>query len=271
MRDVKNAAVMEVSTFELQIKPTLQNGTSVAQSEKQIVQGYYLTISNLETIDLTFELDIFVSPSSSQTPRNLHKDLELLVETAGRGQKISLLDGPIFGENRCLGLFRIPAEQTATVALMPKSITEPLVAQNLEIKGYTELRVPQLPFCSFPQSKNPVKVQLKPEVRRILQNGFGAGREFEVRCPLALSSDRAFNELEAEANTLRSSEAASEMIGYLLRKIENFELTEADLQALAGDNQDKVLQMVELASEIGCAEADIDELLAELDALEVAV
>lgn len=265
---------MEVSTFELQVKPAdFRNGTSVTRSDGQIIQSYFLTISNLETVDITFELNIFISPSPDWVDRKLHKDLELFVEIAGRVQKVSLLTGAIFGDNRCLGLFRIPAEQTASVALTPRTMPEHIVAQNLEITGYTVLRVPQLPFCSHPQSKTPVKVQLKPESRRILQNGPGVSKDFEVRCPLALASDRAFNELEAETDALSASAIADSgtVMGYLLRKIENFELSDSDLQALAGDKQDKVLQMIELASEIGFAEDNIDELLAELDALEVAV
>ncbi|MGF1482091.1 MAG: hypothetical protein ACFB4I_21860 [Cyanophyceae cyanobacterium] len=265
---------MEVSTFELTVKPTdCQDSNASTQPFRQIIQGYALTIANREPRDITFQLEIFLSPSSLGAMEvDPYRNLELLVNLDGDAQKVSLMTGPLFGPNRCLGLFRIPASRTAVVQLVPKTLPEPLVAETWSARGYTVLRVPQLPFCSRPQSDTPIEVQLKPETRRVLQNELGFEQGFEVRCPLALASDRACNEIEAEAGCFAASASScpdnETIISYLLRKIENFELSDSDLLALAGDNQEKVLEIVEMASELDFAADEIGELWAELDAVE---
>ena len=260
---------MEVSTFELLLKPLPRNESTVGCS-RQVVQGYSLTITNCEPIDLTFQVEFFVSPDSVNSPELSAScdspKLELLVN-ADTCQKVTLFTGQILkDDNRYLGLFRIPAQQTVSVQLLPIADGE-----DVEIRGYTLLRVPKLPFSSSPQSQTPVKVLLKPETRRCLLEEGETG--FEISCPLALISDQALNEIEAETerrfidpvDTVTSLATNESLIDYLLRQIENFELTDSDILALAGEHQDQVMELVELVSQGYDDLSAVSELCEELN------
>ena len=263
---------MEVSTFELLLKPLPRNESTVGCS-RQVVQGYSLTITNCEPIDLTFQVEFFVSPDSVNSPElsaswNSPK-LELLVN-ADTCQKVTLFTGQILrNDNRYLGLFRIPAQQTVTVSVQLLPIAD---GEDLEIRGYTLLRVPKLPFSRSPQSQTPVKVLLKPETRRCLLEKEGE-TGFEISCPLALISDQALNEVEAETerrfidpvDTVASLVTNESLVDYLLRQIDNFELTDSDILALAGEHQDQVIELVELVSQGGEDLSAVSELCEELN------
>ena len=262
---------MEVSTFELLLKPLPPNEQSTVGRSHQIVQGYSLTITNCEPIDLTFQVEFFVSPASVNSPELRGScdspRLELLVN-ADTCQKVTLFTGQILRDNnRYLGLFRITAKQTVSFQLLP--IAE---GEDVEIRGYTLLRVPKLPFSSSPQSQTPVKVLLKPETRRCLLEKEGE-TGFEISCPLALISDQAFNKIEAETerrfidpvDTVTSLATNESLVDYLLRQIENFELTDSDLLALAGEHQDQVMELVELVSQGGNDLSKVSELCEELN------
>lgn len=251
---------MEVSTFELLLKSLPRNDST--EGHCQIVQGYSLTVANREPIDLTFQVEFLVSPTLNLAQGDAPR-LKLKVD-ASKNHNVTLFTGQILGDNyRYVGLVRIPANQTVLLQLLPVDV-------EVEIRGYVLLRLPQLPFSRSPQSETPVKVLLKPATRRILQQDQGE-TEFEINCPLAVASDKALNLIEPDqgrfidpVGTVTPFVTNESLLDYLLRQIENFELTDSDVLALAGEQYDQVMELVEL-SQSGFDDEVVSELCGELN------
>ncbi|MBD2092701.1 hypothetical protein H6F67_22885 [Microcoleus sp. FACHB-1515] len=203
---------MEISTFELLVKPIaprILGNPAITAVARRVVQGYFLTISNLDSKDLTFRLEFVQSnPNPVDPDRSLLNNADLIFDIAGANNPITLTALPA---NRFRGSFRLPAGQTASVQLLPR-LTPPLLAAaepDLEVRGYVSLTLPALrrptpPFSLFtePQSDAPVKVLLNPEVRgTFLPNNFPTatnGDFDQINYPLAIASGKGLNEIVPE-------------------------------------------------------------------------
>lgn len=215
---------MEISTFELLVKPIaprILGNPAITAVARRVVQGYFLTISNLDSKDLTFRLEFIQSaPNPIDPDRTLLNNADLLFDIAGANNSIALTALPA---NRFRGSFRLPAGQTASVQLLPR-LTPALLAlpePDLEIRGYVKLTLPALrfpvptlptlptvptlptaPLFTVPQSDAPVKVLLNPEVRgTFLPNNFPtatSGDFDQINYPLAIASGKGLNEIMPE-------------------------------------------------------------------------
>ncbi|NJL22445.1 MAG: hypothetical protein HC895_19150, partial [Leptolyngbyaceae cyanobacterium SM1_3_5] len=176
---------MEISTFELLVKriaPRRLLPPAIRPVARRVIQGYFLTISNLDSKDLMFRLEFTQSnPTPADPDRTILNNVDLIVDIAGANTPTTLF--PLASNpNRFRGMFPLPAGQTASVQLLPR-LTPALLAAaepDLEIRGYVTLTLPALrpsglPLSLFaePQSAAPVKVLLNPEVRgTFLPNNF---------------------------------------------------------------------------------------------------
>ncbi len=130
---------MEISTFELLVKriapPT---GTALDPVARRVVQGYFLTISNLESEDYIFRIEFTQSAPNVPDPQRVLQDNAVLIyDIAGDNIPIDLVQG---SANKYRGFFNLPAGQTASVQLLPalpKSLDLP--APGLEVRGYVSL------------------------------------------------------------------------------------------------------------------------------------
>jgi hypothetical protein len=205
---------MELSTFELLVKaiaPPLPLGNpagpAVAAVARRVVQGYFLTISNLEDKDLTFKLEFVISKPNPVDPnRSLFKNAFVAVDIAGANAGPTLLGGP--AATSFTTFFRLPAQQTASVELLP--ILTLAVLSNptplLEVRGYVKLTLPAL-FQGIgqgfvPQSATPVKVLVNPEIRgTFLPNTYPTtltGDFDQINYPLEVASGKGLNEVVPE-------------------------------------------------------------------------
>src|SRR5690349_14151653 len=109
---------MEISTFELLVK-RIAPQPAPADVARRVVQGYFLTITNLESKDLTFRIQFTISrPNPVDPDRTLFNNVNLLYDIAGANQELILrgnATSTVFS-----GLFVLPARQTASVELLPK-------------------------------------------------------------------------------------------------------------------------------------------------------
>ena len=202
---------MELSTFELLVKPiapripaAVPGSAAVAAVARRAVQGYFLTISNLEAKDLTFRLEFVISkPNPVDPDRTLFNNADLLFDIAGANTPITLLGGA--SATRFSGSFRLPAGQTASVELLPKLPLSLLSNPNpdLEVRGYVRLTLPAL-FKNISegfvvQSATPVKVLVNPEIRgTFLPNNYPValtGDFDQINYALAIASGKALNEI----------------------------------------------------------------------------
>lgn len=269
---------MEISTFELLVKriapPPAPN--SVA---RRVVQGYFLTISNLENEEFLYTLDFHISlpdpPDSDRTLAN--ENAVVLLDVAGENQPLTLAPtNATVSTTQFSTSFRLGAKQTASLQLLP-NINDPdlLSADNpdLEVRGFVRLRLPAVfgggfPFFQrVPQSDRPVKVLLNPEIRgTFLPNGFPErGGDFDqINYPLELASGRGLNEIEPEPGGPIIVNPG--LIPELVEELPLRERPTIDFEAL--NDEDRAAALVEVIGQIEPSEENlqnISDLLSKLN------
>lgn len=195
---------MNVSHFELIFKPQ-----SPVPPADTVLQGYFLTISNLEDVELSFRLDFVTSPVSDPT-RTLAGNTVVIVDIAGGNNDFSysLAGGPAAKSFRLNRLIRIPAHATAKIAVLPADPFPTPIGDgtadpaDYEARGYVRLRLPALiqfdgGLLRFRrQLDRPANVLLTPQNRATY---FRSGAiESQTQAGLPLASGSALNEIPAE-------------------------------------------------------------------------
>jgi hypothetical protein len=170
-----------VSNFELVTKPV------IPAQIPTVLQGYFLSISNLENKEFRFGLEFQLSGNASQTNRWIsNATVKGVVDIAGNNTPLSFSPGPFFGNVNAAEIvktdqFTIPARQTALVVIQPNF--NPAIPGNFEARGHVRLVLPGNnafiqfnPFQLVPASKQspgPVKVLLQAESRNAIFGGPG--------------------------------------------------------------------------------------------------
>lgn len=202
---------MEVSTFELLIRPIAPRDSTNEAVARRVVQGYFLTVSNLEDIRLRYTIEFFDSTPNPPSPnRELEADptstrnivtprnFRLINDVAGGNPPLS--DIRRGTEGQITGDFVLDPKQTVSVQLLPD--VSILMSDNpeLEIRGYVNLRLPGDLFAA--QNNSPVKVLLQPEIRgTFLPNDFPSSSEGDfdqINYSLTTASGQALNKIEPE-------------------------------------------------------------------------
>ncbi|NET45724.1 hypothetical protein [Okeania sp. SIO2B3] len=123
---------MLVSTFELLLKPITPKAGNIPNSDRQVLQGYFLTIANPNNTILWLQVQF-----TATTP-NLNVDDTITVIDAGGNN--------IFGDltrsrdRRKFSLdVGIPAQDTALVILQPDITTLKPGVDTVEIRGFVEI------------------------------------------------------------------------------------------------------------------------------------
>ncbi|MGD1918737.1 MAG: hypothetical protein ACFCAD_07510 [Pleurocapsa sp.] len=193
---------MEISTFELLIKPIAPRTPTNSAVARRVIQGYFLSISNLEDKRLRYAIEFFDSKANPPSPNRqleegIPRNFNLIIDVAGANT--NLLNIRRGSEGQITGNFFLDPKQTATVQLLPPIS---LLTDNpdLEIRGYVNLRLPGNLFG--PQNDSPVKVLVQPEIRgTFVPNDFprsSAGDFDQINYSLTTASGKALNELEPE-------------------------------------------------------------------------
>jgi hypothetical protein len=179
---------MEVSTFELIFKnqaPITPNGVAALE---RVLQGYFLTISNLESRQYQFAVSFTIFPPPAGTPnqalRTLSGNTVCFVDSGGgdnsAGTLIASSSGSVFTPSS--GLISIPPQGTALLAVLPSVFpsspldSSPIADPNFEVRGFVRITVPPiLETITLPsglririlkkQGIGPVRVLLTPQHR----------------------------------------------------------------------------------------------------------
>lgn len=269
---------MEISTFELLVKRIAPPPASPTVA-RRVVQGYFLTISNLEDKEFLYTLDFHISlPSPPDPDRTLAGNAVVVVDVAGANQPLTLSPaGATVSTTRFSTSFRLGAKQTASLQLLP-NLTPALLANpnpDLEVRGFVQLRLPAVfsnggrPFPLFqrvPQSDNPVKVLLTPEIRgTFLPNNFPSGGDFDqINYPLALASGKSLNEIAPEPGG--PIFIPNERIPRLVEELPLRNRPTIDFTTL--EEEDRAAALVEVISQIEPSAANlqnVSDLLSKLD------
>ncbi|NJL65290.1 MAG: hypothetical protein HC903_30270 [Methylacidiphilales bacterium] len=190
---------MEISTFELLVKRIAPVPPAPVDVARRVVQGYFLTITNLESRDLTFRIRFNISrPNPVDSDRTLFNNVDLLFDIAGANNVIPLsgnVNSTVFA-----GSFLLPARQTASVQLLPKIGLFSAANPDFEVRGFVTLTLPRIQGQA--QSVTPVRVLLNPEIRgTFLPNNFpgGTGGDFDqINYPLVVATGKALNEIPSD-------------------------------------------------------------------------
>lgn len=268
---------MEISTFELLAKPIAPVSglpANVLPVARRIVQGYFLSISNLETFNVQYRIQFTISQPAGADPNRIitlgpARNVTLLVDVAGNNIDIPLTQsGAVYR-----GTFIIPARQTASVELLPQ-VLNVLATSMLEVRGFVSLFRRKI----LPGPLAPVKVLLNPEIRgTFLPRNFptppgipvppDTAFDFDqINYSLALASGKAFNEIPAEANA--SPFRVSPILQPLLDELSKGTL---DLGNLEADNPGKARMLVQLLAELDASDVNLRDLNTLMEKLEIPV
>ncbi|MEG4851909.1 hypothetical protein QUB10_13450 [Microcoleus sp. B5-D4] len=267
---------MEVSTFEIltaPIAPVMGIPPQLIPVARRIVQGYFLTISNLEAIDLRYRIEFTISlPVPADPNKILLNNAFLVVDVEGSNIEVPLTQQP--GKPKVYrAFFTIPAHKTASVQLLP-ILPKTLTPGLLEVRGYVSLFVPARSIFPKPQpqSKKPVKVLLNPEIRgTFLPNDFPSATptspDFDqINYTLAIASGKGLNEITPEPGKPIIIDLP--IVGPILEELRNGNL---DLATLEADNSEKAQMLVQLLAQLDANDVNLKELNTVMDKFDIPV
>jgi hypothetical protein len=262
---------MEISTFEIltaPIAPVMGLPPVLLPVARRIVQGYFLTISNLEAIDLRYRIEFTISLPVPEDPNKiLLNNAFLVVDVEGANTTIPLTQQLVRPEVYS-AVFTIPARKTASVQLLP-ILPQALTPGLLEVRGYVSLFLPP-GRRGFPQSSTPVKVLLNPEIRgTFLPNDFPPQAptlpDFDqINYTLAIASGKGLNEIPPEGRQIAIDLPTLEPI---LEELRNGTLE----PSLGADNSERAKMLVQLLAELDPSEANLKNLNTVMEKLEVPI
>lgn len=237
---------MEISTFEIltaPIAPVMGLPPELLPVARRIVQGYFLTISNLEAFSVVYRIDFTISlPVPANPNKILLNNAVLLVDFEGPNTEVPLTQQLPAKPEVYSGFFTIPAHKTASVQLLPK-LPDVLDPGMLEVRGYVSLS--RAVFGFPPESFPPVKVLLNPEIRgTFLPNNFPSVVPTEldfdqINYTLAIASGKGLNEIPNVTGNVTGSASFTLDVPTLEPILEQLRNGTLDLASLVADHSKK--------------------------------
>lgn len=165
---------MLLSTFELLLKPITPTPGTISGSNRGILQGYFLNISNPNSF--TVRVRLRYNLTSTTTPVDPSQLLPILDVNGSNNFSIPLVAD---GSNRFRYDFILNAGNTALAILQPDIRNLDPATANLEIRGYVEVFFLSS-FFPFPGSMPTRQLLVTPEHRgTFLPSPDGGGNEFD--------------------------------------------------------------------------------------------
>jgi hypothetical protein len=264
---------MEISTFELLAKPIAPLDLLPSELDpvaRRIVQGYFLTITNLEESPVIYQIEFTVSlPAQPNPNKTLLGNAVIFLDSETDNLELTL-----FPDNNEPEKFRaafiIGARKTASFQLLPK-LPDVLAAGMLEVRGFVSL----FRLVFFPRFVTPAKVLLNPEIRgTFLPNDFATeppsppnpDLDFDqINYTLAIASGKGLNEIPAVLINLFT---VGPILQPLLEELRNGTL---DLASLEADNPEKARRLVQLLAQLDPSEVNLKDLNTVMEKLEIPV
>jgi Uncharacterized protein conserved in bacteria len=277
---------MEISTFELLAKPIAPVTGTLSTVGRKIVQGYFLTISNLESFEVEYRIQFTIRkpnpPDQNRVLRgNGFQNAIIVLDSVDDNSSVTLIKDADQGETENYRAnFKIRGRNTASFQLLPR-LPQVLTPGLLEVRGFVSL------FRRRPNAAAvaPVKVLLNPEIRgTFLPKGFpppanpplppDADTKFDfdqINYTLAIASGKGLNVIPAgPAETVVGGPGnlASPIFQPLLEEFNNGTL---DLATLEAENPEKAKMLVQLLAELDASDVNLSELNTVMERLEIPV
>ena len=267
---------MEISTFEIltaPIAPVVGLPPALIPVARRVVQGYFLTISNLEPISVRYRIEFSISlPVPADPNKILLNNTVLIVDVEGLNTPIALTQ--VANKPQVYrAFFTIPAHKTASVQLLPK-LPNVLTPGLLEVRGYVSLfRVrTRIQFPFFP-ALPPVKVLLNPEIRGTFlpNDDFSSAARTapdfdQINYTLAITSGKGLNEIPSQPGFPFSIDLPT--FEPFLEELRNGTL---DLASLEADKSEKAQMLVLLLAELDANEVSLKDLNTVMEKLDIPV
>lgn len=144
---------MLLSTFELLLKPITPTPGTINNSDRIVLQGYFLNIANPNNVNLRLRLRF-----NATTPGLNNSELIAIRDTTG---------GNVFGNLNAQNEFNftLSALDTGLVILQPDITSLDSNTANLEFRGYVEIFVVERNFFPFPTPCQSYPLLVTPEHR----------------------------------------------------------------------------------------------------------
>ena len=262
---------MEISTFELLAKPIAPSGPpELAPVLRRVVQGYFLTISNLEAFDVRYRIEFKISlPVPPDPHKILLGNAVLIIDVEGANTPLMLTQSPT-DPSIYRGFFRIPAGKTASVELLPL-LPDALKLGPLEVRGYVSLFAPVRFFPPPGPELPPVKVLLNPEIRgTFLPNGFPGvvgDLDFDqINYTLAIASGKALNMIPRERTLPIIIDPP-----ILMPVLEDLRSGNLELASSDAENSEKAQMLVQMLGELETNDANLHALNTLMDKLDISL
>ena len=198
---------MDLSHFELLFKPQSPAQVNNTGPVATVIQGYFLTITNLEDEPYLYQLDFIApEPQPADANRSLAGNTLVFIDLPSGDNSERVLTGANGRYRLSNGLLAIPPKASALVAVLPSAFPSdrdptPLAGPFFEVRGYVRLRLPAVATTLFgkttKQSDTPVKVFVTAQNRATY---FNAGGEItdQTQASVPLCGGEACLELEPE-------------------------------------------------------------------------
>jgi hypothetical protein len=160
-----------VSTFEVLLKPQLPAIAGISKLSRKVIQGYFLTISNVNVIPVTlsvvFTLKFPSDPTNPGASPTSWEDFLQVVDISGQnlfsgGSPQATLEPEIVPENnKARVTFTLPKNGTGLLLLQPNILSSPdiLETAEFEARGYVEI------FLSSLSGSDTATLLVTPEQR----------------------------------------------------------------------------------------------------------
>lgn len=160
-----------VSTFEVLLKPQLPSVAGISKLSRKVIQGYFLTIANVNffpvTLSLVFTLKFPSDPTDPGERPTSWEDFLEVVDISGQNlfsggfPQATLVPEIVPANNKARLTFTLPANGTGLLLLQPNILppSDLLATANFEARGYVEI------FLSSLSGSDTATLLLSPEQR----------------------------------------------------------------------------------------------------------
>ncbi|MBD3883092.1 hypothetical protein IFO70_15110 [Phormidium tenue FACHB-886] len=176
---------MLVSTFEVLVKPQLPSTTPIGKLSRKVIQGYFLTIANVNffpvTVSLVFTVKFPNDPDSKTELPTSFNDFLQVVDISGQNlfkggfAQANLIPEIVPENNKARLTFTLPANGTGLLILQPDVTKKDVLSgADFEARGYVEI------FLSSLSGSDTATLLITPEQRGTFFNDLNGATPDDV-------------------------------------------------------------------------------------------
>jgi hypothetical protein len=239
---------MIVSHFELIYKPQSPNAPTGSAAVDNLIQGYFLELTNLSEQSIKYKLAL-KTVSVSDPNRSVGGNALFILDRPDSDNEFSRFSGAVAGQtfSPTSGLIELEPNETALLAVLPSAFgpipgvdTTPLTAPTFEVRGIVEITIPSLFTSSsffdpsVPQAAVDIATLITPQNRTTYFKADGTISD-QTQASLPISNGQALTEITPEPSKPRFFQLDPVFVGELIGT-SGFDATDLIAGALASSD-----------------------------------